>query len=150
MKRLLQFLLSFALGVAVFLVAMFKVGSGAIIKALGIFFNFEGLAMVAITCFIVYFGCLKWKIILKNQGHRPGFFKLLPLWLLGAAITYLTPAALFGGEIFRIYFAQKKFPAIPSKTIMASVAADKILSATGFFAVMILGLFSFRFFGDYS
>ncbi len=148
-KHALKFLISLAIGLAVFLIVMAKVGLGNIRDALALFFNLQGLAMIGITLLFAFFGIYKWRLILRKLGHKFSLRDLSPLWLLGFSLSYITPFAVFGGEIFRIYFTRKRFPEVNREKAMASVAIDKILDATVFFVFLIVGLLTFAFYGRF-
>lgn len=149
MRRVLKFLLSLVIGLVVFLIVMQRVGWESVKQALLFFFNFQGLVIVSFTFLFALLGILKWRLILKSQGHCFSFKDLTPLWFLGFTISYLTPVALFGGEIFRIYFTKKRFPSLAWEKNMASVACDKILDATVFFVFLIVGVLVFAFYGRF-
>lgn len=149
MKRLFKFVLTLGLGLAVFLIIMQRVGLANIEQAFALFWGREGLLLIALSFVFVLLGILKWQIILKSYGFDFKFKQLMPLWLSCFSISYLTPFAVFGGEIFRIYFTRDKFPQLPLKKNMASVACDKILDATVFFTFLIFGLLVFAFYGRF-
>ena len=150
MKKILKFLLFLAVGLAVFFVVMQRVGLHNIKQALSLLFSVEGLVILFLTFLFALLGIVKWRIIFKEQGHNFSLKQLSPLWLLGFAMSYLTPFSLFGGEIFRMYFTKKKFPHLKWKEPMASVACDKLLDATIFFIFLVVGLIAFTFFGQLS
>jgi len=150
MKKILKFLIFLAVGLVVFFVVMQKVGLHNIKQALSLLFSLEGLVILFLTFLFALLGVVKWRIILKEQGHIFSLKELSPLWLLGFGMSYLTPFSLFGGEIFRMYFTKKKFPHLKWKTPMASVACDKLLDATVFFIFLVIGLIAFTFYGRLS
>lgn len=149
MKRILKFLLSLAIGLAVFLIVMHRVGLGNVKDALLLFFNFAGLSVVFLTFLFVVVGVWKWRFILKTQGHTFSFKELAPLWLLDFSMSYLTPFVFFGGELFRMYFTKKKLPSLSWKKTMSSIAIDKLLDATVFFVFLIAGFVAFAFYGRF-
>jgi len=150
MEKFIKFLLFLAVGLAVFFLVMQKVGSENINQAFTLFFSVNGLVILFLTFLFAFLGIVKWQLILKFFGHKFSLKQLSPLWLLGFAISYVTPFSLFGGEVFRIYFTKKKFPELKWEKPMASVAVDRLLDATVFFLFLIAGLISFTFFGELS
>lgn len=147
MKKLLQFLLFLAIGLAVFFVVMAEVGFEPIEQALLLFFNLEGLAVILLTFLAFLPEVARWRLVLKTQGQDIPAKGLFKLWLIGFSMSYLTPFAMFGGEVFRIYFLKKRFPAVPWEASMSSEACGKILEATVFFLFLIAGIVAFLFYG---
>lgn len=150
MKKALKFLTFFVVGLVVFFLVIQKVGLHTIKQALSLLFSAEGLVILFFTFLFALLGVMKWRVILKEQGHSFSLRQLSPLWLVGFAMSYITPFSLFGGEIFRIYFTKKKFPHLKWEESMASVAVDKLLDATVFFVFLVVGLVAFTFFGKIS
>lgn len=148
MEKFIKFLLFLAVGLTVFFLVMQQAGSENINQAFMLFFSVNGLLILLLTSLFIFLGIVKWKSILKSLGHKFKLRQLSPLWLLGFAISYVTPFSLFGGEIFRMYFTKKRFPELKWEKPMASVAIDKLLDATVFFLFLIAGLISFTFFGQ--
>lgn len=147
MGKFLKFGLSFLIGLAVFLIVLMKIGREAVLRALGLFFSLEGLAVLLITFLLILISTIKWRLILKHQEEQFTTKQLLPLALIGTAMCYLTPFAVFGGEIFRIYFLNKKHPKLSQEKAFSSVAIDRLLEITMFFVFLIIGLLAFGLFG---
>jgi len=85
-------------------------------------------------------------LILQSQGFNIPIKELIKLWLAGFSISYLTPFTGLGGEVFQIYFLNKKFN-IGWEKSTASVIVRKILSATFFLLFLVTGVLSFCFYG---
>ena len=149
MSKWFKFFLSLAIGLAVFLFIIFRAGFEAVKSAFSLFFSLPGLIFIGFSGLFVLIGIFKWQLILRAQGEKFRFRELAPLWLMGFSISYLSPFAVFGGEVFRIYFTKKKFPQIKWKKAMSSVAIDKILDATVFFGFLIIGMLVFAFYGRF-
>lgn len=149
MKRFLRFFIFFFIGSAVFLIVLNKIGFGHFNQAMGLFLSWQGLVIILFALLFVFLGVLKWKFILKSQGYVFSFRQLSPLWLICFSISYLTPFAILGGEIFRIYFTQKKLPQLPREKNISSVAIDKLLDTTVFFVFLIIGVLVFSFYGRF-
>ena len=147
MSKFIKFGLSFLIGLTVFFIVLAKIGANNASQAFSLFFSLQGLVMLALTALLIWVSTVKWKLILKHQGECFSTKQLAPFILIGVAMSYFTPFAIFGGEIFRIYFLKKKYPDLPAQKAMASVATDRILEATAFFTFLILGLLVFWLFG---
>lgn len=147
MKRFSQFLLLFAAGLIVFLFTLGKIGQEHLETATSLLLSPSGLLITLFALLFGIVGILQWKYILKTMGANYTFKQLAPLWLFGHSISYITPFAVFGGEFFRAYFAKKKLPDLDWKKSIASVAIDKIIYSTSFFAFLIIGLGVFTFYG---
>lgn len=147
MKRWLQFTIFFVVGVAAFFVIFWKVGFNNIEEALRLFFNLQGLSIIALTILSFVIAVVRSKVILKSQGHNFSFKQLSPSWLIGYAVSYLTPFTVFGGEPARAWLLKKQFPELSWEKSAASIAIDKIIDTTVFFIFIIAGLFAFSFFG---
>jgi len=147
MSRLLKFFVSLFIGLVVFALVIWRVGLASLGQALSLFFGFEGLLAIFFGALFVILGIIKWRLILKSEGYQFSFCCLSPLWLIGFALSYLTPFAVFGGEVFRIYFTKKHLPQIPPEKNMASVAVDRILDATVFLGFLIIGVLVFSLYG---
>ena len=147
MGKFIKFGLSLFIGLTVFFIVLFKIGASNATQALGLFFSLQGIVMLLITALLIWLSTIKWKLVLKYQGEKFSTKELTPFILIGLAMSYLTPFAVFGGEIFRVYFFKKKYPNLSAQLAMASVATDRILEATAFFAFLILGLLVFWLFG---
>ncbi|MDP2951010.1 MAG: lysylphosphatidylglycerol synthase transmembrane domain-containing protein [bacterium] len=147
MGKFIKFGLSLFIGLTVFFIVLLKIGVSNATQALGLFFSLQGLSMLAITALLIWLSTVKWKLVLKYQGEKFSTKELTPFILIGLAMSYLTPFAIFGGEIFRVYFFKKKYPNLKAEKAMASVATDRILEVTAFFTFLIFGLLVFGLFG---
>jgi len=146
MKNLFKLLIVSSIGLFIFLFVMRIVGWGKINEAIVLFSGPKGLIIVLLTFFIAAISCLNWKLILKSQGFNISIKELIKLWLAGFSISYLTPFTLLGGEVFQIYFLNKKFNISWEKST-SSVIVRKILSATFFLLFLTTGVLSFCFYG---
>ncbi len=142
MRKLFLFLLSLIMGLAIFGLATSKVGFEEIKEAFSLF-PISGLAIILIlTALIALAGTWRLKFILKTQGYDLSFSKLAEVWLTGFAISYLTPIAIFGGEVFMIYALRRFFPLSWEKS-SAAVFIHRVLDATIFVPLLVLGVFTF-------
>lgn len=142
MRKILLFLISLVVGLAVLGLVSSQIGIGKIGQALSLFPNQGLILIVGLVALIVLVGVWRWKFILKTQGYNLSFSKLGPIWTAGYAITYLTPIAILGGEVFMIYSLRKIF-SLPWEKSISSVFINRILDATIFFPLLILGILIF-------
>jgi len=142
MRKILLFTLSLVIGLAIFGLATSKVGFKEIAGVLAAFPVWGIIVTLILTLLITFVGTWRLKFILKLENYDIPFFKLLEIWLLGFAISYLTPIAVFGGEIVMIY-ALRKAASLPWEKSSAAVFIHKVLDATIFLPFLVLGVFAF-------
>lgn len=123
------------------------VGWETIQRAFMLLFSVNGFIVLILTFLAIFIGVWRWKMILKAQGYAIPYKSLVKFDLVGFAVSYLTPIALFGGEAFRIYFTKKKFKFLSWEKTIASVAIDKIIDSTMFLMFVIAGIISFALYG---
>lgn len=61
-------------------------------------------ASLALSAAMVSASCLKWSVLLRARGHRPGFLTLLRFYLIGYYFTCLLPSNI-GGDVARSFYA---------------------------------------------
>jgi len=143
-KKSLLFLISFLIGIALFVWVVKFVGWQEIKNAFSAFTFWQGLVILIFTLFIILIGNLRWKIILESIGPKISFKELLKPYLSCFSIVYFSPMVLFGGEVFRGYFLKNKH-SIPWSKGMASIFIDRILDWTTNLIIVIIGMFFFFF-----
>lgn len=146
MKKILKFVIALSIGLVIFGFVMGRAGWNRLSEAFVLFLSFKGVIIILLTFAIAAISILRWKMILRAQGLDTRAKDLGKLWLVGFAMDYLTPVALFGGEAFRIYLTKKKFNFSWEKSA-ASVVIDKILDGTLFLMFVIAGILAFLFYG---
>lgn len=145
MKRFLFFLISFLTGFLLFYWVIKWVGWQEIRGVLFTFFGYKGMTILGITLLIWLFSIWQWKFILKSQGYNFSSLALGEIIFASFPITYLfTPTAVFGGEIFKVYALKKKF-SLPLEKNVASVAIERLLSASMLLIYLIFGAIAFVF-----
>ncbi|MBL7050678.1 flippase-like domain-containing protein [Candidatus Woesearchaeota archaeon] len=123
MKKKIFLVVSFIVGISLFLVAFFGSGlenilnvfSKISIKYLGLFFLASLLILIGRT--------LKWVVILKTKNKDVGFFKLFLCKLTEVSISFLTPMAFMGGGIASSYLLIKS--GVKPHLAASSVVLDK-------------------------
>ena len=89
-----------------------------------------------LTVVMVVVSCFKWHILLKAQGHNPGFGYLLKTYLVGYYFTNFLPSNV-GGDVVRSYYVGK---AIGSQGDAAvSVFLERF---TGMICLLLLAIFA--------
>lgn len=144
MLKFILFLISFLIGLTVFGFITSSIGIDEIVRAFSSF-SAEGLLIIlALSLLIAVVGIWRLKFILKTQGYSLSFWKIAEIWFGGFVISYFTPIAIFGGEVFMIYAIRKALSVSWEKS-SAAVFIHRVLDATIFFPFLILGLFAFPF-----
>ncbi len=139
MKRLIIFFGLFALGVWLFVDQVLTTGVETIwdaVKSVSIW----SFGLYLIAFFInMCLHTLRWDIILHHhhQGEKIPFFRLWLHRVSAYAVSYLTPAALTGGEPVRIYFLQQD--KVPLAEATSATVIDKILELSGLFVFIVAG-----------
>ncbi|MBI2042174.1 MAG: flippase-like domain-containing protein [Candidatus Nealsonbacteria bacterium] len=144
MSKVLLFLASLLVGVALLIGVIRFIGWQEIQSAFYFFSGWQGAVIILLTVAALFFGMWKWQIILKNQGYQISNKQLIPSYLAGFSIIYLFPMLLFGGEFFKGYVLREKFN-IPLRKGMISILIDKIIEETSFVISVIVGLIIFLF-----
>lgn len=139
MKKIKSQLLSAIVGIIIVIFLFWYIKVEEIINAFS-HFSFDKLILfiiVSITMMLLH--TLRWSIILKSQGCKVPFFKLITYKLAGFGVSYVTPAAHMGGEPVRAYLLNKNHN-IEFKKSLSSVVIDKSLdlSLNGFFACITI------------
>lgn len=143
MKKILFFLLSFLVGIGMFVWVLNLVGWEQVKKIIFSFSGQESLIILLVTLIIWLVGLWKWQFVLHSQGSDYSKKTLLRIVFSSNAITYLlTPTAIFGGEGFRTYALHKKTN-IPWGKNCAAVIIEKMLSASVAWFFLIGGFLSF-------
>jgi uncharacterized protein (TIRG00374 family) len=142
MKKLLLLVISFLIGIGLFIWIGQVIGWSKIKDAFLAFTGWQGLVILGLTLLIMLVGSWKWKEILKGEDVQISFRDVFRPYLAGFAIMFLAPILLLGGEIFRSYALKEKNSISWSKG-MSSVIIDRILEWTTNLTVILLGLLFF-------
>lgn len=144
MKKILFFLVSFLIGFLILGTILLKVGLEQVSKAFENF-NFLGISFIIFIAFLSFLVCaLRWSFVLKKLGYEISYKKIFGLYLGGFALSYFSPVAILGGEIFMIYGLKKLF-SLPFEKGATSIFVFKILDALVFFIFLFLGIYIFFF-----
>lgn len=145
MKGILLGILFFIFG-AVLIWGVIDHAGGEAIKRSLFALNLWGIIpILVLTALAGAVANLRWQIIFRARGIDVPFFKLLPIWLLGNAISYVTPIVYVGGEGVKGYLLKDKFNISWSKSA-AIIALDKIFEGTATFFILLGGVALFVFY----
>lgn len=144
MKKFFLFLISFLIGVGLFIWIGKTVGWAEIQKALLVFTGWKGLVIFGLTLLMMLIGTWKWKEILKGENIKISFRELFRLYLAGFTIRFLAPIILLAGEIFQGHVLKEKKSVSWSKG-MASVVIDRISEWTANLVVIFFGVLFFLY-----
>lgn len=144
LKNYLLFLLSFLIGLSLFIWVIKFVTWTEIRSVFLIFTGWEGMVIIALTFLEMLLGNWRWKEILKNEGVQISFSESLKISLAGFSLTYLTPMLIGSGELLRSYILKTKKQITFAKAI-ASVIIDRIFEWTDNLVVVFLGMVFFLY-----
>jgi len=93
-----------------------------------IFVNFSLLNLwqiiliIALSFLALFFAVKRFQLAIKDFGKfRPSLKKTAEFWLMGYAITYLTPTGHFGGEPVKAYALSKSYNYSFSKSLLTTI-----------------------------
>jgi len=92
------------------------------------------LLIVAVGCYFLVQGlsAYRWYLLLKPQGIKTGYPKILSLYFLGMYFNFFLPSAI-GGDVFRVYYLNKETGRLSAST--ASVFLDRDIGMGGLLLV---------------
>lgn len=99
----------------------------------------ELLALALLNGLILLSFSGRWWIILRSQGHRIPYLRLVGYRLAAFGVTYFTPGPQFGGEPVQVFLPEKR-DGVPRSTAVAAVALDKSLELLASFAFLAGGV----------
>ena len=137
------------LGIVLFILTLDKVGFHTVREALAAFSFFQ-LSLILFTMLLgfIFSGTLRWKAIMRSvDADLPNFWKLALVKTIGFSLSYITPAALLGGEPAR-FFVLKGDDEDKNSRLVASIVLDKIIQILSSFVFFFAGLFLFLVYLD--
>lgn len=135
------------LGVLLFVLTLKQVGTEAVKEAL-LMFSFGQSAFIFLFLFsgTILMGSLRWRVIMQALDIKiPGLAKLLLIKTVGFSLSYLTPAAFFGGEPSRFFILRQTDKTVNNRLI-ASLVLDKLVQFLANFFIFLAGLFLLLFY----
>ncbi|MFA7663056.1 MAG: flippase-like domain-containing protein, partial [Patescibacteria group bacterium] len=137
-KGLLAFILTLALGLALFVVFIKQVGIGNVLLELGnIQFEWILLALVIFMAIFIV-DAWRWKIILNGEGFLARFRYILVARFAWFAISFIVPIFYVVGEGFRAYIL-KKTSGIAITDSMRTIIIDKVVEILMLLILLIVG-----------
>jgi hypothetical protein len=129
-----------------FLLFLFLVGWGIrglpwedILQALRQLSLPEIITLLILDLFILTLFSNRWWLILRLQGNRVAYRKLIGYRLAAFAVSYFTPGTQFGGEPLQVYWLGRRH-GVPAAAAVSSVALDRIFELLGNFAFLGVGI----------
>lgn len=99
----------------------------------------ELLALALLNVLVLLSFSGRWWIILRSQGHRIPYLRLVGYRLAAFGVSYFTPGPQFGGEPLQVYLPEKR-DGVPRSTAVAAVTLDKTLELLVNFAFLAGGV----------
>jgi uncharacterized protein (TIRG00374 family) len=133
---------SFFIGIAILVAVILTVGIGEIVR---VFLQFSPWGMVPLVLLTIAFhliSAIKWQYILRVMGVQTSLISVLKIWLVGYAVSYITPVVYIGGEIFRSHILHEKYNVSWRKSL-SSVAVDKASESIVWILTMFIGIIAF-------
>jgi len=145
MKKIIFFLIPLFIGIGIFIWIIKITGWNQIVKLFFTFTGWSGLIILGLTFLVVLTGIWKWRVILRSQGVKLPFKKLMTSYLGCFALTYLAPATFFAGETFRSYYIKQKEQNLSWEKTISSIFLDKIMDFSVMLVSVIVGVLYFLF-----
>ncbi len=135
-SRRIIFKFAFVIGACLFVFLIVKIGPMNILK------NISKLTWTSLVILfilrLIYWGIRTyiWKRVCRCYGDSYSFSNLFSARMAGHAVSYLTPASYFGGEVFRIMSVSS----LNKTKVLASVIVDKTIEIITALLLTIIGV----------
>ncbi|MFH1656220.1 MAG: lysylphosphatidylglycerol synthase transmembrane domain-containing protein [Candidatus Nealsonbacteria bacterium] len=144
-KNILIFLVLLFLGFVLFYFVIEWVGWAEIKEILFTFSGYKGIVILILSILIWLAGLLRWEFVLKSFGYKFSQLGLFEIYFASYTLNYFfSPPVYFGDELFRLYATKKKFSIEQDKNL-ATIAIEKVLSASILLLFLVFGAISFIF-----
>ncbi|MEX0689862.1 MAG: lysylphosphatidylglycerol synthase transmembrane domain-containing protein, partial [Candidatus Paceibacterota bacterium] len=97
--------------------------------------------IIGITFLHYLLFAIRWQRVLRIQGYEVSLKNLIIYRLSGYSVSYLTPAADFGGEPVMAYLLSKDYPEIDMTSSFASVASNRSLDLIINLIIILISFF---------
>jgi uncharacterized protein (TIRG00374 family) len=134
--------ISFFIGAAIFWFVISSVGIGEVVKGLFEFSLWGLIPLIVLTGIVQVIGAYKWQYVLRNLGASVPLGAIVKVFLVGNALSYITPVVYVGGEAVRGYILRERY-GVPWERGLASIAIDKISEAAIWVLVICVGVVVF-------
>ncbi|MCH8986625.1 flippase-like domain-containing protein [Patescibacteria group bacterium] len=146
MKKLIAFVFFLVLGFFLVTALFSRIEWREVWNTLRSFSLVEAFVILALTGLFLYIGAIKWRKILKGQGVDISVYDAWKAYLASFSLTFFVPMIVFGGEMFRAYTI-KETHKVPLDRGLASVIIDRMLEATSYVFIIVIGILVFFAFG---
>jgi len=130
--------LSFIAGFGILGFVISAIGAGKITEVFLQFSPWGFIPLIVLTVIIHIVSALKWQYLLRTMDIRIPLLPLTKMWLVGYAVSYVTPVVYIGGEIFRAYILRERY-GIPWARALSSIFIDKVVEAAVWITVIFAG-----------
>ncbi|MDP2684665.1 MAG: lysylphosphatidylglycerol synthase transmembrane domain-containing protein [bacterium] len=140
MKKILFFVISALIGIALFIGVIWHVGLDSIWQALNEFSFSKWFIVLFFNALQFMFTLYRWQMILKSQGYEVPLGKLAGPKLVGFSVDYMTPSPNVGGEAIRAYVL-KKNTGVGLSPGLASIIIDKVMDFSYALPFLLFSIF---------
>lgn len=140
MKKIIFFVVSALIGLALFVAVIWRVGLQQILHTINYFSISKWFVVFLFSAVQFYLTTYRWKLVLRSQKHEVPMIKLFVSKLVGFSVDYTTPSPNVGGEAIRSYVL-KKDTGIPFSQGLASVIIDKVMDFSYALPFVLFGIF---------
>ncbi|MEF8846893.1 MAG: lysylphosphatidylglycerol synthase transmembrane domain-containing protein [Candidatus Paceibacterota bacterium] len=144
LKKILLFVVSLIVGLALLFGVVEKVGWQEIVKSFFVFRWWKALIIIGLTLLRSFFALWKYKLILKADGLEVPIKKIIPSFYSGYPLMFFAPEFLMSGDFLRGYALQKTED-LPWRKTIGAVVVDRMLDWGVSLITIFLGVFIFLF-----
>lgn len=98
----------------------------------------EYVAWVLLNSLMIYFGVMRWSVLIKMLNASVNFFRLICIRQAGQAISFITPGPQFGGEPLQIFWLNRC--GVPLQKALLSLGMDRFFEVWINFSILLCGL----------
>ena len=153
MKRLLSFVVSLVVGGFLFAWVIERIGWEEIWSVLVEFSGLKGISIFSLTILILAIGAIRWRIILKSQGHDISFFRTLQIYAVRSLHDVPFPKALASNFIDRILemtvYIAFIFGGVLVFLFHTRVAPPQVVWIALGFTILVVGALAFFYFRSF-
>jgi len=131
--------LSFVVGFGILAFVISAIGAEEITEVFLQFSPWGLIPLLILTIIIHIVSALKWQYVLGTMGVRVPLIPLTKIWLVGYAVSYITPVVYIGGEFFRAYTLRERY-SVPWAKALSSIFIDKVVEVAVWMTVIVLGV----------
>ncbi len=140
-KQILILFFSFLLGAILFASIFYYIDYEELSEVIFRFKWWKFLIFLGISTISFFLTTFRWSLVIKTQGFKVKFFRLLQYRLAGFGFSYLTPIAEIGGAPFRAHLLKKE--GIPFNKGLLNVIIDNFLEVFTQAILVSLSLLAF-------